>query len=152
WAWREYDQSEHRDRHKLVDRAFGDLWAGPSGNVPALMLLTTDVASGRRVAVSHLAIPKVTKTESTNEAGAKDTKMQPANDTGAERKCVQPDPNEKLESRVRLLTLDELVTPPIEVSAATAAILSARFPGVTAAGRLPCSGNTHRLVDGGYFE
>jgi hypothetical protein len=50
------------------------------------------------------------------------------------------------------LTLDDLVVPRIEVPAATAAILSARFPGVTAAGRLPCSGQVQRLVDGGYFE
>jgi hypothetical protein len=137
-AWREYDGSkeEERDHHRLSQKAFGDLWAaGPTGDVPALVLLTTDVATGRRVAVSHLTL----RTPFTSEQAK-------------QGKCAERGPHEELESRVRLQTLDDLVTPRIEVSAAAAAILSARFPGMTAPGRLPCSGNQPRLVDGGYFE
>jgi hypothetical protein len=137
-AWREYDESKKRDSHKLADVGFGKLWEGPSGDVPALVLLTTDVASGRRVAVSHLATRKAADAEAAASAGSE--------------RCTEAKAYEELDSRVRLLTLEDLVAPPIEVSAATAAILSARFPGVTAAGRLPCKGPVQRLVDGGYFE
>jgi hypothetical protein len=145
-AWREYDKSEQRDQHKLADIGFAKLWKGPAGDVPALVLLTTDVASGRRVAVSHFATRPVAGAPPAD--GAKDG---PGKGTGTQR-CTEAKAYEELDSRVRLLTLDDLVTPPIEVPAATAAILSARFPGVTAAGRLPCEGPVQRLVDGGYFE
>jgi hypothetical protein len=155
-AWREHDKSKDRNQHRLSDRGFGELWAGASGDVPALLLLTTDVASGRRVAISHLS----TQPARDKSAGAGATAGMAGttantphpNAPGTDPICIEPDPYEELASRVRLLTLDDLVQPRIEVSAATAAILSARFPGITAAGRLPCSGPPHRLVDGGYFE
>jgi len=75
----------------------------------------------------------------------------PANSPASKSTCVHEAQGQGLESRARLLTLDDLL-PRIEVPAATAAVLSARFPGITAPGRLPCSGPARRLVDGGYFE
>jgi hypothetical protein len=135
-AWRKFDKSNERNQHSLSNTGFGKFWTGGSSAAPALVLLTTDVTSGRRVAVSHLRIPSATL---------------PANNPVSEGRCLQQYPGEQLESRARLLTLGEL-EPGIDVSVVTAAVLSARFPGITAAGRLPCSGPTRRLVDGGYFE
>ncbi|MBR0669539.1 hypothetical protein GXW71_34690, partial [Roseomonas hellenica] len=47
-----------RTGRELDEQAFRAVWQGPAGDVPALMLLTTDVTTGRRVAVSHLAMPR----------------------------------------------------------------------------------------------
>jgi hypothetical protein len=135
-AWSEFDKSNNRNQHSLTNTGFGKLWTGASSPAPALVLLTTDVTSGRRVAVSHVRVPSATR---------------PANNLVSEGTCLQQYPNEELASRARLLTLYEL-EPGIDVSAVTAAVLSARFPGITAAGRLPCPRPTPRLVDGGYFE
>ena len=49
------------------------------------------------------------------------------------------------------MTLSQLM-PGFDLPAITAAILSARFPGVTSAGRLPCTDRVVRLVAGGFFE
>jgi hypothetical protein len=137
-AWREFDKSNERNQHSLSNTGFRELWTGASSAAPALMLLTTDVTSGRRVAVSHLTTRIATK-------------KLPANSPASKSTCVQEAQDQGLEFRTRLLTLDDL-QPGIEVPAATAAVLSARFPGITSPGRLPCSGPARRLVDGGYFE
>lgn len=113
---------------------FRSMWDGPSGGVPALMLLATDVNSGRRVAVSHVLMP-------------------PLSGLGADpcRLLDSADQNRSSGERTRVVSLAELL-PTHDVSASTAAILSARFPGVTPAASVSCGDVKLRLVDGGYFE
>jgi hypothetical protein len=113
---------------------FRSMWAGPSGSVPALMLLATEVNSGRRVAVSHVLMP-------------------PLPSSGADpcRLLDSADQNRSSGARTRVVSLAELL-PNRDVSASTAAILSARFPGVTPAASVSCDDVKLRLVDGGYFE
>jgi hypothetical protein len=116
----------------LEERGFQGAWRGPAGDLPALMLLTTDVATGRRVAVSHLAMP-----------GGR-----PLPEAG----CATPLPvGAPATNLARLVALAE-EAPGIDLPLSTAAILSARFPVLTPAGTLPCPGPSRRLVDGGYFE
>jgi hypothetical protein len=116
----------------LDDLWFREAWPGPTGNVPALALLTTDVTSGRRVAIAHLAMP--------------------GGDDPPKDGCAPPlDEAAPDAARARLLTLAE-IAPRVDVPLSTAAILSARFPLITSAGALPCQGERRRLVDGGYFE
>ena len=114
---------------ELDDMSFRSAWREAQGDVPALMLLTTSVETGRRMAVSHLAMPPGLPTQ----------------DTGSTEKSVVTD------EAGRLLTLSE-VMPEIDLPLATAAVLSARFPLVTPAGTLPGPGPKRRFVDGGYFE
>jgi hypothetical protein len=131
-AWRAY-APDGQSTLRLDYLPFGDLWSGPAGAPPALALLTTDVDTGRRVAVSHLKM----------RGG---TAPPPADG------CVLlNNMDESPASRARVVTLAELA-PSLEVPTVTAAILSARFPGLTPAGTVPCSDHVHRLVDGGYFE
>jgi len=61
------------------------------------------------------------------------------------------DQNRSIGERTRVVSLAELL-PARDVSASTAAVLSARFPGVTPAASVNCEGRKLRLVDGGYFE
>ena len=117
---------------ELGEYTFQSLWHGPLGNVPALMLLTTNVETGHRMAVSHLAIPRI---RSAQIAGAGERANTP---TASDQEA-------------RLRTLSEL-TGGLDLPLATAALLSARFPLVTPAGTLPGARPKHRYVDGGYFE
>jgi len=129
---RALDRAWWRQTGESLDRLpFQALWPGPGGDIPALLLLTTDVASGRRVAVSHLAMPGP-----------------PAPNAG---ECAAPPTMAPPAELARLRTLAEWL-PGRDVSVATAAILSARFPVLTPAATLPCPGAKRRLVDGGYFE
>lgn len=129
---RALDRAWWRQTGESLDRLpFQALWPGPGGDIPALLLLTTDVASGRRVAVSHLAMPG------------------PPAPGAAE--CAAPPTMAPPAEIARLRTLAEWL-PSRDVSVATAAILSARFPVLTPAATLPCPGTKRRLVDGGYFE
>ncbi|KRQ93932.1 hypothetical protein CQ10_34850 [Bradyrhizobium valentinum] len=113
---------------------FRALWRDPSGNIPALMLLATDVNSGRRVAASHLLMPSST-----------------AGEVSACKSVSHPLQEASIRERTRIVSLAELL-PDKDVAATTAAVLSARFPGVTPAGTLTCGDAKLRLVDGGYFE
>jgi hypothetical protein len=121
------------ERHKAVrpqDRLFSSVWDGPNGNMPGLILLTTDVATGRRVAASHFRFT-VTSPE------FEDCLPQV---TGA------LDPGEG-----HLLSFDD-VMPGREPTLMGAALASARFPIISPPAVLPCTGPPWRLVDGGYFE
>jgi hypothetical protein len=121
---------ENSKRGDLRDRSFAETWLGPSGNVPALVLLATDVTTGRRVAASHLRL------------GPKSAMQSP--------ECLPlylpSDP-----PRSRVLTYDE-VAPGRDPTLIGAALVSARFPYITPAATLPCAKSEWRLVDGGYFE
>lgn len=116
------------------------LWVAERENEPvptkrrrrALPLLTTDVTTGRRVAVSHLRMP-----------GGKAPPDEGCADVLAD---IESDAE-----RARVVSLAELA-PRIDVPLPTAAILSARCPLVTSVGALPCPGPRRRLADGGYFE
>lgn len=113
---------------------FRSMWDGPSGNVPALMLLATDVSSGRRVAASHLLMQPIPGVE-----------VEPC------KLLESADGNRSIAERTRMVALAELL-PDRDVAASTAAVLSARFPGVTPAASVNCNDRKLRLVDGGYFE
>ena len=131
-GWRENAETGTRPE-RLEQTPFSSLWAGPESGIPALVLLTTDVETGRRVAASHL------RTSSGSWSGSSD-------------KCLElDDPTASPAERARLVTLAELL-PSYEPSATAAALLSGRFPGASAAGRLPCANRVVRLVDGGIFE
>ena len=43
---------------ELEDRLFQSTWPGTQGEIPALMLLTTSVEPGCRIAVNDLAMPR----------------------------------------------------------------------------------------------
>jgi hypothetical protein len=120
---------------ELDQLPFQALWQGPEGNIPALMLLATDVDSGRRVAASHLRMPYGPDVNGVRGC------QQLATDSG----------NLTVQERSRVISLSELL-PNWDVSASTAAILSARFPGITPAASVTCGERKYRLVDGGYFE
>jgi hypothetical protein len=116
--------------NELHNSLFSAAWAGPSGNTPALILLATDVGSGRRVAMSHLRFgPPATE----NCLSQSEVSKQPSGE------------------RARLLTLAE-IAPRRDPTILGAALTSARFPFITPAATLPCPGVPWRLVDGGYFE
>ncbi|HEY4253886.1 MAG TPA: hypothetical protein VGM87_21945 [Roseomonas sp.] len=125
-AWR--DQTGRR----LEQLSFGGVWQGTRGDVPALMLLTTDVATGRRVAVSHVTMPG-------------------RGDAPASGCAELPGIDQPVTEIARMRTLAEDV-PGIDMPLSTAALLSARFTLLSPAGTLPCPGPRRRLVDGGYFE
>jgi hypothetical protein len=115
----------------LRDRSFAEIWRGGNGDVPALVLLATDAASGRRIAASHLRIG------APSEIKAPD--------------CHPPDQQPDPQHRSRLLTYDE-VAPGRDPTLIGAALVSARFPYITPPATLPCTKSKWRLVDGGYFE
>lgn len=117
----------------LHDRSFRDAWPGPAGNTPALILLATDVASGRRIGISHLRFWAVRHREATS--------------------CLDPTrlARAPLVARNRLLTLAD-IAPGRDPTLIGAAMVSARFPLITPAATLPCRGGEWRAVDGGYFE
>lgn len=130
---RAVDRAWHgRTGRALEQLSFEGVWEGTRGDVPALMLLTTDVATGRRVAVSHVTMP------GRADAPASGCAELPGND--------QP-----VTEIARMRTLAEDV-PGIDMPLSTAALLSARFTLLSPAGTLPCPGPRRRLVDGGYFE
>jgi hypothetical protein len=118
----------------LDEIPFRSIWGGPAGEIPALMLLATDVSSGRRVAASHVLMPPL-----------------PIDKTSPCRLLDASNANSSIPERTRVLSLAELL-PENDVSASTGAVLSARFPGVTPAASVRCSNTKLRLVDGGYFE
>jgi hypothetical protein len=118
----------------IAGRGFAEAWPGPKGDVPALVLLATDVASGRRVAISHLRFG------SPSSVGETD--------------CLSPTATASEGSvgeRARLLTMAD-IAPGRDPTLLGAALTSARFPLVTPAATLPCPRPGWRLVDGGYFE
>jgi hypothetical protein len=134
-SWRDRVKSRFSSNSNELDELpFRALWDDPSGNIPALMLLATDVNSGRRVAASHLLMPPST-----------------AGEVSACKSMTDPLQEGSIRERTRIVSLAELL-PDKDVPATTAAVLSARFPGVTPAGTLPCRDAKLRLVDGGYFE
>jgi hypothetical protein len=153
-AWR-----EQASEQSIRDRLFLDVWPGLTGDVPALILLATDVSSGRRVAISHLQFSE----EDIPEGNDGITCLSPFQ----KREEESADEAEKaLSRRTRLLTTAE-IAPGRDLPLLEAAFVSARFPIVTPAATLPCPRkvvvrlknggekkvNTRwRLVDGGYFE
>lgn len=130
---RAVDRAWHRRTGRALEQlSFEGVWEGTRGDVPALMLLTTDVATGRRVAVSHVTMP-----------GRADAPV-----SG----CAElPGIDQPVTEIARMRTLAEDV-PGIDMPLSTAALLSARFTLLSPAGTLPCPGPRRRLVDGGYFE
>jgi hypothetical protein len=120
-AWQNYGQPS------LRNVCFGAAWSGPQGDLPALILLSTDVRSGQRVAASHL------KFLSSKIANAGECSAEPP----------------ASEARLRTLAAE---LPDKDVPLLTAAVMSARFPIISPSARLPCSGSARRVVDGGYFE
>jgi hypothetical protein len=115
---------------ELQNRLFSTAWPGPLGDTPALILLTTDVGSGRRVAISHLLL------------------RPPIGEHCLSQSEVS---KQSFDQRAELLTMAE-IAPRRDPTLLGAALTSARFPIVTPAATLPCPGAPWRLVDGGYFE
>lgn len=148
---------ERRTGRDLDGLPFRSVWPGPEGDVPALMLLTTDVATGRRVAVSHLAMPPPSAPATPPGAPPAPPPAPPRAAPGLATAAPDPGCAPRLTADApatalaRLRTLGE-EAPGIEVPLTTAAVLSARFTLMTPAGTLPCPGPRRRLVDGGYFE
>lgn len=130
-------QNSATQSQRLGNLLFQESWPGPAGDVPALILLATDVGSGRRVAVSHLHFG----TEELPKA------------VSAATVCASPmdEANKALDERVRLLTVAE-IAPGRDLTLLDAAFVSARFPIVTPSATLPCPDPGWRLVDGGYYE
>ena len=155
-----------RDRGQNIERALSDAWqhAGggsnllgeqsfssyspfpfeQGGNRPALVLLTTDVASGHRIAFSHLRF--------------RDGDSQPPSSSFSQLIMPPPpcrSPAEEARAvptlRARLLTFND-IAPGRETTLLAAAVASARFPIISSAATLPCSEPRWRVVDGGYFE
>lgn len=129
-AWR---SKRPEDATRLRDMMFSKSWPGPTGDGPALILLSTDVASGRRIAMSHLRFgPQAEVTQAD---------------------CLSPLDLEtqSVAERNRLLTMSD-IAPGRDPTLLGAALASARFPIITPAATLPCPGPKWRLVDGGYFE
>jgi hypothetical protein len=115
---------------------FEQLRPQPGGSQPALVLLTTGAGTGERMAVSHLRFPAI------------DHAVRP-----------QPVPPrlqvEATKPALRILADELRRYPPceaIDVPVATAAFMSARFPVISPAARLPCADPPQHFVDGGYFE
>ena len=155
-----------RDRAQHIERTLSDAWPlglGGSdplgerlfsrfspfppergGNRPALVLLTTDVASGRRIAFSHVRF--------------RDGPSQPPY-SGYSQFLLPPPPcrspadeaRAPSELRARLLTFDD-IAPGRDTTLLAAAVASARFPIISSAATLPCPEPDWRVVDGGYFE
>ena len=125
------------DLHKV---GFQEIYSpGSVLNVPALMLMTTDVSSGHRMAVSHVKMPDPPEQDPKQDQAD----CRPRGDLAATVQTTDFTP--------RLWTLSEEM-PKKDLPLDTAAILSARFPFISPAGRLPCNGSPRRFVDGGYFE
>lgn len=121
------------ERHKAVrpeNYLFSAAWDGPTGNRPGLILLATDVATGRRVAASHFRFAAAI----------------PSFEDCLPQKSGGPDP-----AGGKLLSLSDIM-PGREPTLLGAALASARFPIISPAAALPCTGPTWSLVDGGYFE
>lgn len=128
-----FEASWQRTTGKRIDNLYvQDLRvASADRNVPNLLLLTTSVDTGHRMAVGHLAMPTTATAASP---------------------CRNPGQDEVPETAARLWNLAE-ETPGIDLPLATAAMLSARFTLLTPAGTLPCGPDMRRrFVDGGYFE
>lgn len=148
---------ERRTGRDIDSLPFRSVWPGPEGDVPALMLLTTDVTTGRRVAVSHLAMPPPPAPAAPPGRPPAPPPAPPAAAPGLATAAPDPGCAPRLTADApatalaRLRTLGE-EAPGIDVSLTTAAVLSARFTLMTPAGTLPCPGSRRRLVDGGYFE
>ena len=99
---------------------------------PALVMLTTNVNSGRRVILGDITLATTIPAPS--------------------GECLDPTlRSTDTEENARPLHLTEIV-PGLNPSLAAAAVASARFPILTSAARLPCKHALWRLVDGGYFE
>ena len=124
----------------LLDRPFSDHW-NPKRSSPALVMNTTDVASGRRVLIAPFEIETKATAHSTacsmlNLARARPSANAPAGKDG---------------DRGGYLT---------SIRLSTAAVMSARFPWVTPAATVhvdlenTCLGKQEkvRLVDGGYVD
>jgi hypothetical protein len=92
----------------LARLSFADVAPSADRRAPRLILLTTAVADGEPMAISHVC-------------------------------------------QIGLKTLAEL-RPKLDVPLTTAAVMSARFPGVSTAARLPGEQPGTGYVDGGYFE
>jgi hypothetical protein len=120
-VWRGYGQRQ------LRGVCFSQAWAGATGDLPALILLATDVRSGERLAASHL-------------------QFLPSNPNGAGDCSAEPPAGE---ARLRTLAAE---LPKKDIPLLTAAVMSARFPIISPSAGLPCSGGARRVVDGGYFE
>jgi hypothetical protein len=101
-------------------------------DLPFLVLLTTDVASGRRVAFSQLRIGKA---------------LVPTSPCRTQGSLALDTP----EAKAQMLTTADIL-PDYDPGLVAAAITSARFAWVTPAATMPCNGSSWRLVDGGYFE
>lgn len=131
-AWQRNAKPDTTTAVDLATAPFESLWEGPDGSIPALMLLATDVNTGRRIAVSHVKMRKdMTKNQVCNELS-------------------NPDPAMDADERARVIALAELSDE--DLLATTAAVISARFPGITPAATIRCPDAKRRLVDGGYFE
>ncbi len=120
----------NRMTHKVLD-----LYAakGVTPPVPNLFLNTTEAGSGRVIPYATIRIPSLA-TPFRDQAQIDDAKFDP----------TKPSPA----TQERLSLQDRMADDRIALS--TAAILSARFPYLTPAGRLGRSGGHY--VDGGYFE
>jgi hypothetical protein len=119
----------------IVDLHMQDIRPDPVRGVPHLLLLTTSVETGHRMAVGHLRLPLPPDVAEVSPGG-----------------CRVLEPAAAPEAAARLWNLAE-EAPGIDLPLATAAMLSARFPILTPAGTLPCgNGVRRRFVDGGYFE
>src|SRR5262249_53562225 len=127
---------------ELRTRRFYDMWPGTEGrDVPALILLSTDVAGGRRVAISHLSFdPQDGSANSTDN-----------NKTTARCSSPEPAPLPRPEDEARLLALRD-AAPWLSPSLPAAAVVSASVALMTPAATVPCAGERWRLVDGGCFE
>ena len=121
----------------LHEIPFQAIYPDQKHNVPALMLMTTDVATGHRMAVSHVTMPDPPKPHYDGTC-----RQRGNSGPGTQAKDLTP----------RLWTFSEEMKDH-DLPLDTAAILSARFPVVSSAGTLPsCIGSPRRYVDGGYFE
>jgi predicted chitinase len=128
-----FEKSEavlHTDDRRYLTTNFGDHWT-PDGAVPALLVNSTDAASGRRIVMSPFAIGGDRLSNMNSIISYRD---------------LGKDSDDKVQT----------VPPVIRLS--TAAGISARFPWVTPAATIPVGdarlgkSKKIRLVDGGYVD
>ena len=127
---------------ELRSRPFYGPWPKADGrDVPALILLSTDVAGGRRVAISRLNFHAET------EAPGRSARLVP------DRNCLPPGISGQSGAvdMPQLLTLGD-IAPGFGITLTEAAVVSSGFPVMMPAATVPCHGERWRLVDGGYFE
>jgi hypothetical protein len=147
WAWRDraalMEQSWERGADRL-DGVFSPAIAGPAG---ALIINSTDAVSGCRVSITQMP-PSADPLES--EATA-------ANDS-APLTAAACGSYEGSAASIGFEVATSGSACPAQLRWSTVAMLSARFPIVTPAGRLPVDGsacaaaNEMQLIDGGYAE